>query len=235
MNLPTSTALAHWLSSQLPVLPVAGTMQTWLLLGWAVVLVWVFTGLVSRRWPDQPRLQFAVALVVVLWICAPGPYSPASWLGLAFQAPSGLGVFLCAGFLYQRWAPSDNGLRLARNGGRVLPVLALTGALTGWALLLDTFALLPVQLYAWGFSPAALALACLCVLLPWAVLGSTTQSACPSAWAAPIALAVFAFWRLPTGNVWDALLDPWLWLASHGYLGRWVWSRRGSRGFPLIA
>jgi hypothetical protein len=25
-------------------------------------------------------------------------------------------------------------------------------------------------------------------------------------------LALFVLLRLPTGNVWDALLDPWLWL-----------------------
>jgi hypothetical protein len=25
----------------------------------------------------------------------------------------------------------------------------------------------------------------------------------------------FALLRLPSGNVWDAVLDPWLWLAAH--------------------
>jgi hypothetical protein len=28
-------------------------------------------------------------------------------------------------------------------------------------------------------------------------------------------LAVFVLLRLPTGNLWDALLDPWLWVALH--------------------
>jgi hypothetical protein len=32
-----------------------------------------------------------------------------------------------------------------------------------------------------------------------------------------VAMAVMAFvvLRLPTGNAWDALLDPWLWVALH--------------------
>jgi hypothetical protein len=32
----------------------------------------------------------------------------------------------------------------------------------------------------------------------------------------PVALLLFAATRLPTGNVWDAVLDPWLFLALHG-------------------
>jgi len=40
--------------------------------------------------------------------------------------------------------------------------------------------------------------------------------------------AVFALTRLPSGNLWDALLDPWLWLALHGVLLRqlWLWWRQ---------
>jgi hypothetical protein len=35
-----------------------------------------------------------------------------------------------------------------------------------------------------------------------------------------LAVLVFALLRVPTGNVWDALLDPWLWLVLHFYLVR---------------
>jgi hypothetical protein len=45
------------------------------------------------------------------------------------------------------------------------------------------------------------------------------------AWGGAVALMVFVLWRLPTGNVWDAVLDPWLWVALHFYLGRRVWLR----------
>jgi hypothetical protein len=33
-------------------------------------------------------------------------------------------------------------------------------------------------------------------------------------------LAVYVLLRLPTGNVWDALLDPFVWLALHVQLWR---------------
>jgi hypothetical protein len=33
-------------------------------------------------------------------------------------------------------------------------------------------------------------------------------------------LLLFAATRLPTGNLWDAVLDPWLWLALQGVLVR---------------
>jgi hypothetical protein len=45
---------------------------------------------------------------------------------------------------------------------------------------------------------------------------------------------VFGIWRLPTGNAWDAVLDPWLWLVLQGYLVRAAW-RVCFRGLPLNA
>jgi hypothetical protein len=65
-----------------------------------------------------------------------------------------------------------------------------------------------MQLYAWGFSPAALFLVVLLALLPWVFGGPM------AVWAvAAVAALVFVVWRVPSGNVWDALLDPWLFLA----------------------
>jgi hypothetical protein len=37
---------------------------------------------------------------------------------------------------------------------------------------------------------------------------------------------VFVSLRLPTGNLWDALLDPWLWLLLHAILLRRILSKR---------
>jgi hypothetical protein len=31
-----------------------------------------------------------------------------------------------------------------------------------------------------------------------------------------VALVVFGLWRWPSGNVWDAVLDPCLWLVLNG-------------------
>jgi hypothetical protein len=44
-------------------------------------------------------------------------------------------------------------------------------------------------------------------------------------WLLPAALLLFAATRLPTGNVWDALLDPWLWLLFQGLLLRALFKR----------
>jgi len=31
--------------------------------------------------------------------------------------------------------------------------------------------------------------------------------------------------RLPNGNLWDAVLDPWLWAGLHLVGLRWLWHR----------
>jgi hypothetical protein len=87
------------------------------------------------------------------------------------------------------------------------PLVAL-----GYLLLLDTFAVLPVQLYAWGFSPALLLGLIALALVPWLLGGKARAAPGFSPWLVPAALLLFALTRLPTGNLWDALLDPWLWL-----------------------
>jgi hypothetical protein len=53
---------------------------------------------------------------------------------------------------------------------------------------------------------------------------------------APAALLLFAATRLPTGNVWDALIDPWLWLFLNGALFRTLYRRwRGAKSMTLQA
>jgi hypothetical protein len=96
------------------------------------------------------------------------------------------------------------------------------GIAAGWLLLLDTFALLPgVQLYAWGFSPAAPAVLLLVAVLPWVMSGSRGL-----VWLVAVALAaVFMGLHLPSGNAWDALIDPWLWAALHVWGWRLVHQR----------
>jgi hypothetical protein len=91
--------------------------------------------------------------------------------------------------------------------------------LVGWLLLFDTFALFPVSVYAWGFKPAALALVVGLALLPWVLAGAAARRSLGlvQVWAA---LALFGLGRWPSGNLWDALLDPWLWVLLNGYLLR---------------
>ena len=102
----------------------------------------------------------------------------------------------------------------------VLPALAVA---LGYVLLLDTFVVLPWQVYAWGFSPALLLGLLALSLLPWVVHGRAALAAGPGVWIAPLSLLLFAATRLPTGNLWDAVLDPCLWLLLQYVLLRRVW------------
>lgn len=195
-------------------LPALALQQLWLRLGWGLVLAALVRWLVERVLVRSRRLDalgngadrvqrsvsWGAAAAVLLWSCWPGPLSVSYWLGLAFQAPSGLTVLLACGALWRAWR------------GPVVPVAALCWwalALLGWVLLLDTFAWWPLSLYAWGFGPQALGWVALASLLPM-VLGGWRLSA--AGYALPLVLLWFVALRLPTGNVWDVVLDPWLWV-----------------------
>lgn len=179
--------------------------------GWAIVLgsaVLLLGGKLAsgHRW--------RATLLVMLWTVWPGPASPAHWLGLAFQSPSLTSIVICVGWLVhqarRRQGPTD---WLAQLDLRALNIELLLGIVLGWFLLLDTMAWLPVSLYAWGFGSSAFSTVLAFAALLWLLRGSLA-SALPL-----MVLALYASSRLPTGNVWDALLDPWLWLVLQiGYL-----------------
>jgi hypothetical protein len=203
---------------------------------WAIALVWLLirlrlgaSHLLGARGPRAAWLGAAGLLAV--WTLWPGPASPAYWLGLAFQSPSLVTGALCAwqirSWLVQLPLPvsasaSGPGPGLARRPARQAgwTVLVGLGVLLGWLLLLDTLALiaplLPGSVYAWGFSPAALWL----LLAAAAALWLARQTG-PAGLLLAVATA-FAASHLPTGNLWDALLDPWLWAALHLMLARQV-------------
>jgi hypothetical protein len=206
-----------------PVLPHPLALQLALHGVWAVLLgsatLWL-AGRLARPY------RWGAAGLVALWTLLPGEISPAFWLGLAFQTPSVMSVLLCLGYLWRvQWQASDAAL----SGGamRAWPWLAGLGVVLGWVLLFDTLAWWPVSVYAWGFSAAAVGAVALAGALLWGISGQVI-------FALPLAaLALFVLTRLPTGNVWDALLDPWLWLALQGgwlvsVVRRWRAARRVS-------
>ena len=189
-----------------PVLPPPLAMQLALHGVWAVLLgsatLWT-AGRLVRPW------RWGAAGLVALWTLLPGEISPAFWLGLAFQTPSVMSVLLCLGWLWRfhRQAP---GVALNAVSRRALSWLAGLGVVLGWVLLLDTLAWWPLSVYAWGFSAAAVGAVALAAVLLWGISGQAV-------WVLPLGvLALFVATRLPTGNVWDALLDPWLWVALQG-------------------
>ena len=200
-----------------PALPLWAVMQVWLPVGWALVLAgwtcYVVGSITRRRWALA-----AIPLLVAVWTLWPSSRGIAHWLGMAFQAPSIVLVFLsvCVGWRAWRGIPLP---RPSRTGW----VLLATGLLWGWVLLLDSFALLPVAVYDLGFGVPALVGAAVAFLWPW-LLRDGPRQAMP--WVAVLTLLLFVVSRLPTGNVWDAVLDPWLWFGLHLYAIRWVVQRR---------
>lgn len=200
-----------------PALPPLWLMQLWLPLGWAVVLA-AMVVLVCTRYTQRRGVVWGLPLLVAMWTLLPGEVSPAYWLGLAFQAPSILLVLLCA---WAAWRALQGGAVMARPGKPAV-TLALVAVVLGWLLLLDTLAQLPVAFYALGFGAPALAVVALVSFLPLLQAGASKHV---SSWLAPLAVLLLVLLRLPTGNVWDAVLDPWLWLGLHGYLLRAVLRR----------
>jgi hypothetical protein len=212
--------LRHVLNPATPLLPAMGVMQASLCLSWGLVLAALGAMVLGPRLGRRPVL-WSLPVLLAVWPWLPGTVSASYWLGLAFQAPSVSAVLLSALVLHARWShPLARGEGGRWVGAPMAWMLASLGVLLGWALLLDTLALLPVQLYAWGFSPAAVALAVLLALAPWvlvrAVPVAPAASAVPDsgvlAGLVPVAVAVFVILRLPSGNLWDAVLDPWLWV-----------------------
>lgn len=192
-------------SMQSPLLPAPLAFRLYLDLAWGLVLAALALPALARWAPRHERLKLWLPPLLLLWCLLPGAWSPTYWLGLALRAPSGLLCVLCAWALWRHYRPQTPGaapLQLLRPWA--WPLVAL-----GWVLLLDTFAWWPFSLYAWGFAPLLIGALALLGLLP-AVL--SPQRAMSGLWIAALLLHVLL--RLPTGNAWDAVLDPalWLWL-----------------------
>jgi len=200
-------AAASLFSADNPGLPALGLVQLWLHLGWGTLLAWLGVRM-GTRLGLQPRAAWVLASALMVWAWLPGPYAPVHWLGLAFQGPSVMAVLLCAVDLV--WRRTGSG-RFREGPSFWSGAWLAAGVLLGWALLLDTLALLPVSLYAWGFNAAVPALLVLLALLPWVLQGGSARQHSMSVLVVAV-LGVYVALHLPTGNVWDALLDPWLWL-----------------------
>lgn len=209
------------LQVQTAALPSAWGTAVWLRLGWALVLAALVATLLawwgqSRGCTDTTVRAWSRGLVavVLLWCAVPGEASPPFWLGLAFQAPSlSLGL-LGTLVLVQRCAPPGPWAQGAADVLAQMQSWAWLAVVLGWVLLLDTFAIWPVALYPLGFGVAAWVALLAVVGLPWAWrAGAWRSHAAAGGWV--LVLLGFALLRLPSGNVWDAVLDPWLWGVAH--------------------
>lgn len=195
------------------VLPQAMWLPVWVKLSWALVLSAVVLRL-TMGW----RFSVWPAVVVGVVMLLP-QVQLTGYLALALQTPS---LVLVA---WAVWCWAD-ALGLREPVASTPTSVALLGVLLGWALVVDTLNDWPVffnpQLYALGFESAGLGL----VLAIAAAVMWWAQT--PQRWvlSAVVVLAAYALLRLPSGNVWDALLDPFVWLALHVQLWR-AW--RGTR------
>lgn len=221
--------MASFLSNQQAVLPAVMAQYAGLYVAWAVVLMWG-TSALTRRW--SPRYRWSVMAGVALLTLVPGPSSPAYWLGLAFQSPSVTSVLLALAGL-MRAAPTRPMNGAPDREWRGVAV----GAGLGWVLLLDTLAWWPFSIYAWGFSPATVAVLALTLAMGWAIFGGGHRGRhSPLVFGVPaLALVLFVAIRWPTGNVWDALIDPWLWVGLQGVLlisAVRAWRLRGAPAIP---
>lgn len=209
-----SVFLNTLLSTETPVLPSPTAMRVALHLVWAVVLgsgTLLMAGKLARPY------RLGLSFLVMAWTLVPGNASPAYWLGLAFQTPSLTSAVIClAWFLSCARREAGPGIPMAPPLARRLTMLGVTGVVLGWVLLLDTLAWLPVSVYAWGFGSAALGAVAVFVTLLW-VAGTAGVHRMAPGLVGPLlmlcVLPLFVLTRLPTGNVWDALIDPWLWIA----------------------
>jgi hypothetical protein len=189
------------------VLPQAVFLPVWVNLSWALVVSAVVLRLTSRF---KASLWLAAVVGVVMLL----PHTPASgYLALAFQTPS---LVLVA---WAMWCWADV-LQMRSPVATTPTSVAWMGVLLGWALVADTLNYWPAwfnpQLYALGFTSAGLwlVLAISAVVLLW------VQPTKRWVFSVVFVLAAYVLLRLPTGNVWDAVLDPFVWLALHVQLWR---------------
>jgi len=184
-------------------LPALGLQALYIHFAWGMVLAACGVGLLSWRRPFPTALAAAWVVLAFAACALPGAASPSYWLGLAFSFPSGLLVACCAIGVWTR--------AQAATAPRVLPAgLAVSLLALGLVLYVDSSGWLTLGLYPRGFGPEA---AIIGLLIGLVALGAVAIGRHRGAgFAVILSLMLFALCRLPTGNLWDALLDPLLWL-----------------------
>ena len=209
------------------ITPSLSMLSVGMHLGWALTLGAGAVFLLRTAKVTNVTSRRIVALLIVLLCLLPNEWSPSWWLGLAFQTPSLTLQSLCGLYLFQHLR-TQHGTTAPLSGSTTAPLqsrwplgLLLVAIIAGWVLALDTFAVFDIALYAIGFTPyavlAALFFACLLQLISArSAHAQNTRHYRELASIVLIATVIHVLFRLPTGNLWDALLDPWLWIMAHG-------------------
>ena len=207
----------QWSAFALPVLQVQQLLHA---AAWVAVLSWCSVRLLSDVLGRAAWLLCSSAWVLLLaWWDA-----PLSALGLAFQSPSLLTLCLC---VTAAWADLQRPERQLFSAPQAVQATTWVWGwlvFTGWALLLDTWGHLPMDLYLSGFGLQV-------VWWAWGLAGAwilwaSFQHSNTANWHSRAAscllaaVALFGLTHAPSGNAWDALLDPGLWLYAHVQIWR---------------
>jgi len=171
-------------------------------IGWAIVVATVACALWRGAAPLSRTGVAAITAGALALMALPGNLSPAWYLGLAFQYPSGLLVGCCLVHLTERW----NG---ARRSEAMPPALAGVLAVAGTLLYLDAVGFLTSGYYYAGFGGILAPLVAV-IMAGACALAIARNHARGIAAAVLGAVVLFSVLRLPSGNLWDALLDPLL-------------------------
>lgn len=207
-------------------LPSLGLQMHALSLGWAIVLACLAAEVVATLL--RPRMAGTASAMVsrygsllvgsaalLAFACAwlPGEASPVFWLGLAFQWPSTLLVLLAAARLVQRIGGIAVHRRRFDPSPRepLLPFWpALCLVVAGGLLYAGTVGWLP-DFYRSGFEDTAVLVGATLAILGWRLLKLR------GGWLAlfiAVAVLLHLWLRLPTGNAWDAVLDPFVFVVA---------------------
>jgi len=220
------SGLATLAQAAAPLLPEAAYLPGLRQAAWGMVLAAIVLGASGAHRPLLNKVRLLAASAVAIWALVPGSWGASYWLGLAFQTPSVMACLLALQYLLyqagQSLRPAPILYSQARGGfdaPRPIPTFVLLGLALGWVLLIDTFGLLPVSVYGWGFHPLCAAVLMVIALLPWVISGRFIARRRSVSVVALLMVALLIFWllRWPTGNVWDAVLDPLLWIGLHIY------------------
>jgi hypothetical protein len=175
----------------------------------ASMLLSVLPTLLPKIFPQlASRTKAMVIATVAVVMLLPGAASPAYWLTLVFQYPSGLlaGYSLVA--LLARWR--ERPVIFPLN-----PAFAVLLTVTGVVLYLDAFGVLALGLYYRGFDSGA-ATVLTCVAAAGAGAAILFRFAGSAGLALMTSVLLFSLLRLPSGNLWDALIDPLVWAWAVG-------------------
>ncbi|MFZ2653113.1 MAG: hypothetical protein WA210_23770 [Burkholderiaceae bacterium] len=177
-------------------------------LAWGIVLATPLLCAWPRTKPRVPlaALGLAGAVCAAMWL--PQAASPAYWLGLAFQYPSIMLVACCVCTLAARQG-------FVHHGPMQEPWFARVIAVGGLLLYADSSGWLNAGIYLRGFDPR-LAPAAALLMGAWAVWALRGLATRASGLVVMSCAVGYCFTRLPSGNVFDAFLDPLVWFWSLG-------------------